>query len=127
MRIGLVGYGAWGRMHAGAIRKLPHLALAGIVAHGEESAHQAMQDHQGVAVHRRLDDLLRDNTVDLVDIVVPNHLHADMAIAALAAGKHVLLEKPLATTIADGERIVAAAEASGLYLGVGHELHVSRQ
>jgi len=127
MRIGLVGYGAWGRMHAGAIRRLPDLALAGIVAHGDESARQAVLDHPGVPVHRRLDDVLRDSTVELVDIVAPNHLHADMAIAALAAGKHVLLEKPLATSIADGERIVAAVAASGLYLGVGHELHVSKQ
>jgi myo-inositol 2-dehydrogenase/D-chiro-inositol 1-dehydrogenase len=50
-----------------------------------------------------------------------------MALAALAAGKHVLLEKPLATTLADGERIVAAAEAGGLYLGVGLEMRVSKQ
>jgi myo-inositol 2-dehydrogenase/D-chiro-inositol 1-dehydrogenase len=127
MRIGLVGYGAWGRMHASAIRKLPGLSLAGIVAHGDDSARQAASDHPGVAVHQRLDDLLRDASVDLVDIVVPNYLHAEMALAALAAGKHVLLEKPLATTIADGERIVAAAEASGLYLGVGLEMRVSKQ
>lgn len=127
MRIGLVGYGAWGRMHASAIRKSPGLTLAGIVAHGDDSARQAALDNPGVPVHRRLDDLLRDKAVALVDIVVPNHLHADTAIAALAAGKHVLLEKPLATTITDGERIAAAAEASGLYLGVGHELRVSRQ
>jgi myo-inositol 2-dehydrogenase/D-chiro-inositol 1-dehydrogenase len=127
MRIGLVGYGAWGRVHAGAIRNISGLALAGIVAHGEESARQAAQDNPGIKVHRRLDDLLKDSAVELVDIVVPNHLHAEMAIAALAAGKHVLLEKPLATTIADGERIVAAAQASGRYLGVGHELRVSKQ
>lgn len=127
MRIGLVGYGAWGRMHAGAIRKLPGLALAGIVAQGDDSARQAALDHPGVTVHRRLDDLLRDKAVELVDIVVPNYLHAAMALAALAAGKHVLLEKPLATTIADGERVAAAAEASGLYLGVGLELRISKQ
>ena len=61
----------------------------------------------------------RDPSVDLVDIVTPNHLHADMAVTALAAGKHVLLEKPMATTLADAERLVAAAERSGRYLGIG--------
>jgi myo-inositol 2-dehydrogenase / D-chiro-inositol 1-dehydrogenase len=50
-----------------------------------------------------------------------------MAVAALDAGKHVLLEKPMATTLADAERVVAAAKRSRCYLGVGLELHVSRQ
>jgi myo-inositol 2-dehydrogenase/D-chiro-inositol 1-dehydrogenase len=127
MRIGLVGYGAWGRMHAGAIGRIPGLSLAGIVAHGDESAAAAAADHPAVPVHRRLDDLLRDPAVELVDIVAPNHLHAAMALAALAAGRHVLLEKPLATTLADAEAVAAAAERSGLYLGVGFELRVSRQ
>lgn len=127
MRIGLVGYGAWGRMHADAIAKISGLELAGIVARTEESARAAACDHPGVPVHRRLADLLIDPAVELVDIVVPNHLHAEMTLAALAAGKHVLLEKPLATTVADGERVVAAAEASGLYLGIGLELRISNQ
>src|SRR5262249_36623668 len=68
-----------------------------------------------------------DKSIDLVDIVVPNHLHAGMAIEALDAGRHVLLEKPMATSLADAERVVAAAERSGRYLGIGLELRVSRQ
>ncbi|MGH8130180.1 MAG: Gfo/Idh/MocA family protein [Steroidobacteraceae bacterium] len=127
MRIGLVGYGAWGCMHASAIRGIPGLTLAGIVAHSDDSARAAAHDHPGVQVHRQLGDLLRDPAIDLADIVVPNFLHAEMAIAALAAGKHVLLEKPLATTIADAERVVNAAESSGRYLGVNLELRVSKQ
>lgn len=127
MRIGLVGYGAWGLMHADAIARISGLELAGIVAQGEASARAAASRHPGVPVHRRLADLLTDPAIELVDIVVPNHLHAEMALAALASGKHVLLEKPLATSLAEAERIVMAAEASGLYLAVGHELRVSKQ
>jgi myo-inositol 2-dehydrogenase/D-chiro-inositol 1-dehydrogenase len=127
MRIGLIGYGAWGRMHAGAIGRIPGLSLSAVLCGSDASAQAAAQDMPGVAVHRALDTLLADPTVDLVDIVVPNHLHARMAIAALEADKHVLLEKPMATTLADAERVVAAAERSGRYLGVGLELHVSRQ
>ena len=127
MRIGLVGYGAWGRMHVAAMRRTPALALGGIVCNGDASARAATADNPGVPVHRDLDALLRDPAIDLVDIVAPNHLHAAMALAAIAAGKHVLVEKPMATSLADAERLVAAAESSGLYVGVGLELHVSRQ
>lgn len=127
MRIGVVGYGAWGRLHAAAVARIAGLTLAGIVAPSEASARAAAGAHPGVPVYRQLADLLADPSVELVDIVVPSHLHAEMALAALAAGKHVLLEKPLATNVADGERIVRAAEASGLYLGVGHEFRLSAQ
>ncbi len=125
--IGLVGYGAWGRMHAAAIARLPGLRLAAIVAHGDASAAAAAADHPGVKVLRSLDALLARDDFELVDVVAPNFLHARIALAALAAGRHVLLEKPLATTLADGERIAEAARASGLFLAVGFELRVSRQ
>lgn len=127
MRIGLVGYGAWGRMHAQSMKRIPAITLAGIVANGDESARSAASDHPGVPVHRSLEALLRDPAVELVDIVAPNHLHASMTLAALEARKHVLVEKPMATTLADAERVVAAAERSGLFVGVGLELHVSKQ
>jgi myo-inositol 2-dehydrogenase/D-chiro-inositol 1-dehydrogenase len=127
MRIGLVGYGAWGRMHAGAIARIPGLSLVAVMCGSDTSARAATADLPGVPVYRDLPSLLGDRSVDLVDIVVPNHLHAKMAVAALDAGKHVLLEKPMATMLADAERVVAAAERSGRYLGVGLELHASRQ
>ena len=101
MRIGLVGYGGWGRVHASAIGRVEGLSLSGVVAGDDASARQAAHDLPGVPVHRTLDALLADPGVDLVDIVGPNHLHADMAVKALEAGKHVLLEKPMATTLAD--------------------------
>jgi myo-inositol 2-dehydrogenase/D-chiro-inositol 1-dehydrogenase len=127
MRIGLVGYGAWGRMHAATIARIPELSLAAVMCGSEASARAAAADLPGIMVYRELDALLRDPAVDLIDIVAPNNLHAAMAVAALDAGKHVLLEKPMATTLADAERVVAAAERSGRYLGVGLELRVSKQ
>ncbi|HLM13744.1 MAG TPA: Gfo/Idh/MocA family oxidoreductase, partial [Reyranella sp.] len=127
MRIGLVGYGGWGRVHASAIGRVEGLSLSGVVAGDDASAEQAAHDLPGVPVHRTFDALLADSNVDLVDIVGPNHLHADMAIKALEAGKHVLLEKPMATTLADSERLVAAAERSGRHCGIVLQLRVSRQ
>ena len=127
MRIGLVGYGGWGRVHASAIGRVEGLSLSGVVAGDDASAREAARDLPGVPVHRTLDALLADPGVELVDIVTPNHLHVDMAVKALAAGKHVLLEKPMATTLADAERLVAAAERSGRHLGIVLQLRVSRQ
>lgn len=127
MRIGLVGYGAWGRMHAGAIARIPELSLGGVVCGSAASAEAAARELPGIPVHRDLDALLCDPAIDLVDIVATNELHARMTLAAIAAGKHVLTEKPMATTLAEAEQVVAAAEASGLYVAVGLELHVSKQ
>lgn len=126
MRIGLVGYGAWGRVHAGAIARIPELTLASVVCGDDESA-RAAAELPGVTVRRDYDALLCDPTIELIDIATPNHLHAAMTLAALDAGKHVLLEKPMATTLADARQVVAAAERSDRYVGIGLQLHVSRQ
>ncbi|MBI2738351.1 MAG: Gfo/Idh/MocA family oxidoreductase [Rhodospirillales bacterium] len=127
MRIGLVGYGGWGRVHAGVIGRVVGLSLGGVVAGDDASARDAARDLPGVPVHRTLDALLADPAIDLVDIVSPNHLHADTAVKAFEAGKHVLLEKPMATTLADAERVVAAAERSGRYCDSVLQLRASRQ
>ena len=126
MRIGLIGYGAWGRCHAAALRRIKGARLAAVLCHSEPSAAAAQAELPEVAVVRTLEALLAHD-LDAVDIVAPNHLHADLAVAALGAGRHVLLEKPLATTIADCERIIAASRASGFLVSVTHEMRASPQ
>ena len=126
MRVGLIGYGAWGRWHAKALAGLEGVTLGGIFCNGAESAAAAVVDFPGVPV-------LRDRAaflalpLDAVDIVSPNHTHADHAVAVLAAGKHVLAEKPLANSVAECDRILAAARAAGRLVSVNHELRVSTQ
>jgi myo-inositol 2-dehydrogenase/D-chiro-inositol 1-dehydrogenase len=114
-------------MHASTIARVPGLSLAAVVCGSEDSARVAIADHPALPVYRELRDLLADRTVDLVDICSTNDLHAPMAIAALEAGKDVLLEKPMATTSADAEKLVATVERTGRYLSVGLELRVSKQ
>lgn len=126
MRVGLAGYGAWGRFHARALRALPGVDLTAVCCLRDATASEARADLQDVAVVRSLPDLLRREP-DVVDIALPSHLHADAAIAALSAGAHVVLEKPLATTRSDCDRILHAAQRSGRQIGVVHEMRVSPQ
>jgi len=79
-------------------------------------------DLSGLNRHAVFMDLLADPAVNLVDICVPNDEHAKLAIQALEAGKHVLVEKPIALTTADADAMVAAAMASGKLLMVAHVL-----
>ena len=87
MRFGLIGYGAWGRFHADAIGKAPGAELAAIACASEATAAAARERHPRAKVHLDWRALLADRSIDAVDIVVPNHLHAEIAIAALEAGQ----------------------------------------
>lgn len=98
LRFGLIGYGAWGKHHAAAIRDAPGLTLAGVACGGEVSAAAARNDLPGVPVCRDYRELLLDPSIDAIDIVTPNHLHGEIGVAVLEAGKDVLLEKPMAAT-----------------------------
>jgi myo-inositol 2-dehydrogenase / D-chiro-inositol 1-dehydrogenase len=127
MRFGLIGFGAWGKLHAQAIRKAPGAELAAIACASEASAQAAREAYPRARVDRDWRALVADPSLEAVDIVVPNHLHAEMAIAALDAGKDVLLEKPMASTIAECEQILAAVRRTGRVLSVGHEFRISTQ
>ncbi|MGY1856959.1 Gfo/Idh/MocA family protein [Modestobacter sp. SYSU DS0290] len=129
LRVGLIGYAFMGAAHSHAWRTAPRffdLPLTPeltVLAGRDPAALSAAADRLGWAGtetdwHR----LLERDDVDLVDICTPGDTHAEMAIAALAAGKHVLCEKPLANTVAEAEAMAAAAEraaASGVRAMVG--------
>jgi predicted dehydrogenase len=69
------------------------------------------------------DALLASDTIDAVYIALPNSMHADYTIRAAKAGKHILVEKPLATTVADAEAMIAAAQTAGVFLMTAYRLH----
>jgi myo-inositol 2-dehydrogenase / D-chiro-inositol 1-dehydrogenase len=127
MRFGLIGYGAWGMHHAGAIRSAPGATLDAIASLGETSAAAAARDHPDVPVYRGYRQLLERADLDAVAIVVPNDLHVEIGVAALRAGKDILLEKPMAPTLEGCDRLIAAAGTSGRVLSIGHEFRLSTQ
>lgn len=127
IRFALIGYGAWGRHHAEAIVRAPGARLAAIACRTEATAIAARRDFPDVPVHLDYRDLLGRPDVDAVDIVLPNHLHAEVGVAALEHGKDVLLEKPMARTAAECDALIAAARRAGRILSIGHELRLSAQ
>src|SRR5579862_8375621 len=111
---GLIGYGAWGKCHARAIRQTDGCELRAVVARSEETRKAAAES--GLAVYESMEDLAARDDLDVVDIVLPNYLHETAALTAIAKGKHVLLEKPMSTSIESCDRILEAAQNAGVRL-----------
>ena len=99
--------------------------LAAICAHSPQSQARARIEHPQAAVVGHYKQLLARDDVEVVDIVLPSDLHFEVASAALEAGKHVLLEKPMALDLADCRTLVRMANERNLRLAVGHELRLS--
>jgi myo-inositol 2-dehydrogenase/D-chiro-inositol 1-dehydrogenase len=127
LRFGLIGYGLWGKHHAQAIRKVAGATLAAIACASPESAAAARADLPEVPVFQGYRSLFDRADVDAVDVVVPNHLHVEIGLAALEAGKDVLLEKPMALSAEECDRLIDAATRHGRVLTIGHELRLSAQ
>jgi len=117
LRAGLVGAGAISTQHLEAIGALDGIELAGVVSASEERA-RSMGDRLGVSWSTRLEELLARDDIDLVSICTPSGLHPSQALAALRAGKHVVVEKPLALSVADAEAVVREGDERGLTIAV---------
>jgi len=125
LRFGLIGYGAWGKCHAAAIRATPGAQLAAIAARSEQTRGEAQGDHPEAAVFADYRELLERGNVDVVDIVLPSHLHHEAASAVLSAPKHLLLEKPMCLSREECGDLIELARSKKVVLAVGHELRLS--
>ncbi len=120
--IGMIGYGGIGRVHAMAYRSLPfHYGLPEDTFKMVAVATTRPETAQTAAAETGCDfwttdyhELLARPDVDVVDVCVPNHMHAAIVEASAAAGKHIYCEKPLAMNVGEGARMVAAATAAGV-------------
>jgi myo-inositol 2-dehydrogenase / D-chiro-inositol 1-dehydrogenase len=114
----LVGAGAWGQLVARTLRQVPGLCLAGVVDQSFESGRIAAEQLDSVA-YGSLEEAL-DDRVDAAIVAVPNFLHQQVAMTVLRSGKHLLLEKPMALTLAEAQTIVDRAEDSGCVVMLDH-------
>lgn len=119
MRFGIIGGGRWGEAHARTLAADGH-ELCGVLVATAETRHRLQQSW---APHATTDvGEFFSCQAEAIIVASPNHLHAAHAHQALAAGRHVLLEKPMALTVADCDSLVAAAASRGLVLAIGHEM-----
>ena len=124
VRWGLIGAGdIAAKRVAPALRESPHSALVAVARGRAELAADFAQRHGVRRWHADWRELLRDEELDAVYLATPVRLHAEQAIAAAEAGKHVLCEKPMALDVAGCERMLAAARGHGVRLGVAYYRH----
>jgi predicted dehydrogenase len=117
LKAAIAGTGFIGRVHARSAR-LAGAQLAGVAASSPESARAAAAALGADRAFDSAEEMVRDPDIDVVHICTPNHLHLPLAEAALAAGKHVICEKPLALDAAGAQQLVDAASDSGLHAAV---------
>jgi myo-inositol 2-dehydrogenase/D-chiro-inositol 1-dehydrogenase len=135
LRVGIVGIGFMGWIHYLAYLRIAGVQLKAVCTRdpkkragdwtsiqGNFGPRGEVVDLTGVSCYADVDALLADPEIDLVDVCLPPHLHQEVAIRALQAGKHVLCEKPMALTAEDCDAMLAAAERAGKQILVAHVL-----
>ncbi|MDF2722270.1 MAG: oxidoreductase domain protein [Paenibacillus sp.] len=124
LRIGMIGTGGNGNAkHMPSLSKIDEVALTAFCDLSEERAREAASKfgHADCQVYTDYRKLLDNPAIDVVHISTPNHMHAEIAIAALEAGKHVMCEKPMATRAADARKMAETARRTGKKLSIGYQ------
>src|SRR5262249_36251588 len=116
VRIAVVGLGYWGPNLVRNLHDLPCASLEAVCDVRQEALKHVGARYPGVRCVRDFEEILDDDRIEAVAIATPVGTHAELAGAALARGKHVFVEKPLAASVSDSELLIEAAEAGGLLL-----------
>jgi UDP-N-acetylglucosamine 3-dehydrogenase len=116
--VAVIGTGFWGKNHARVYKELPSTQLIAVCDVNAERA-KAMADQLGVKAYSDSTQLLKDKEIEAVNVCTWSTMLAKEALKALHAGKHVLVEKPMATTTQQAEKLVQTAQENGLHLTVG--------
>lgn len=120
IRMAFIGCGQIGRTRAATVQALDNQEVA-LVMDVDPAAARSLSEQAGVDGTTDLDDVLNSERVDAVYICTPHACHAEAAIRAAASGKHVLVEKPLATSLDDGVAMIRACREAGVVLAVGYQ------
>lgn len=116
VKFGLIGCGSIGKVHARIIKNLPNADLISIS--GRSNKHEDYAEGLGCGYYLDYKEMLEDPEIDAVTICLPSGDHSKAAIEAAKAGKHVICEKPISTTVEQGQAMVDACRENGVTLGV---------
>lgn len=126
IKIGVIGCGKIAQVrHIPEYAANPHVEIAGFYDLNRERAEELAEKY-GAAAYASYEELLADGEIDAVSVCVANNAHAEISIAALKAGKHVLCEKPMAVMLEECEEMVAAAKEAGKYLMIGQNQRLAK-
>lgn len=123
-RVGIVGCGGIANgKHLPALKALPNVKMVAFCDLIRERAEKALKEYgaEGAKVYDTYEELVADETIDVVHVLTPNKAHAPISIAAMEAGKDVMCEKPMAKTAADARAMVEAAKRTGKTLTIGYQ------
>jgi UDP-N-acetylglucosamine 3-dehydrogenase len=118
LRVGVVGVGVMGSNHARVLAEMPRVQLVGVADPDRKQA-EFVGRTLGCAAVSEVNDLI-DLGVDALTIAAPTHLHHEIALLCVSRGVHLLVEKPIASSVEEGREIIAAARRAGVTLMVGH-------
>lgn len=125
IKVGVVGYGGafnMGKYHFEFMQQAGMVPTA-VCDPDESRLEVAAQEFPGISVYTNLEDMLKNPDLNLVTIITPHNMHADMAVKCLNAGKHVVCEKPLAITTEECDKMIAAAKANNVIISAFHNRH----
>jgi predicted dehydrogenase len=119
LKAAVIGVGSMGRNHARVYRDLPGVSLVAVVDVNERTSTE-ITNRYGGQTYTDYEQMLDEVRPDLVTVAVPTADHLPVALQVVQRGIHLLIEKPIAATVAEGEQIIAAADSAGVKLMVGH-------
>jgi UDP-N-acetyl-2-amino-2-deoxyglucuronate dehydrogenase len=122
LNVGLIGAGDVTELHSIGYKEAGNAKVVAVADVVKDRAEKRAKDLGTTKVYESFEGLLKDDEVEAVDICVPPVYHSSIAIAAAEAGKHILLEKPMATSVRECDEIIRAAEKAGVTLMLGHSL-----
>ena len=120
MKAAVIGLGWWGRHIVTSLKNSDKIVVTTVAARSREK-HQDFADEAGVTLLSSYEDVLADDSVEAVILCTPHSQHEEQCLAAIAAGKQLFCEKPLALNTASVKKIVEAARARDIIIGIGHE------
>jgi len=122
VRIALIGAGDWGEKHLQALKTLRNVQVSAICEPNAERARRLAEQYRIEHVYSDFNELLAREQLDAIHVATPEQLHREPVVEAARHGLHILVEKPIATTLEDADAMIQAAQKENVFLMVGHIL-----